>query len=88
VKDDGDLQMQIDTPYPTEHDDVNHPSHYTMGDEVTDFISSWEMDFHRGNIIKYIVRCPFKKNMVKDLKKAQWYLDDLIKRLEDGKLVI
>ena len=36
-----------------EYDDVNHPSHYTIGDEVTDFVSSWEMDFHRGNIIKF-----------------------------------
>ena len=46
------------------------------------------MDFHRGNIIKYIARCPFKNNMIKDLKKAKWYLDDLIERLESGKFTI
>ena len=72
----------------SEKDDVNHPTHYTMGDEVTDFVASWEMDWHRGNIIKYIVRCPFKNNTIKDLKKAQWYLNDLIDRLENDKIVL
>ena len=36
-------------------DGINHPDHYTKGIEVTDFISSWQMDWFRGNIIKYIV---------------------------------
>ena len=66
-----------------EEDDVNHPDHYTKGIEVTEFIASWQMDWFRGNIIKYIVRSPYKGNTVKDLKKAKWYIGDLIKRLED-----
>ncbi len=65
------------------NDDVNHPDHYTQGIEVTDFIASWQMDWFRGNIIKYIVRCPYKGNSIKDLEKAKWYIDDLIKRLKD-----
>jgi len=69
-------------------DDVNHPDHYTMGIEVTDFVASWEMDWFRGNILKYVVRCPFKNNPLKDLKKAKWYLDDLIERVEDGKYIL
>ena len=36
-----------------------------------------------GNIIKYIVRCPHKGNTIKDLEKAKWYINDLIKRLKD-----
>jgi|TARA_R110002012_G_scaffold321332_1_gene548710 hypothetical protein len=64
-------------------DDVNHPDHYTKGIEVTDFIASWQMDWFRGNIIKYIVRCPHKGNTIKDLEKAKWYINDLIKRLQD-----
>jgi len=65
-----------------EDDPVNHPKHYTQGIEVTDFIASWQMDWFRGNIIKYIVRCPYKGNPVNDLEKAKWYIDDLIKRLD------
>ncbi len=74
--------VHIKTPYPKPKDDVNHPDHYTHGIEVTDFLASWEMDWFRGNIIKYIVRCPYKNNGLKDLKKAKWYLEDLIKRVE------
>jgi|TARA_R100001530_G_scaffold96189_2_gene66913 hypothetical protein len=66
-----------------DEDDVNHPSHYTKGIEVTEFIASWQMDWFRGNIVKYIVRAPYKGNTIKDLQKAKWYIDDLIKRLED-----
>mgnify|MGYP003135358885 FL=1 len=52
-------------------DKINHPKHYNVGIEVTDFILSWQMDFIRGNIIKYITRCPYKGNTVEDLKKAK-----------------
>ena len=54
---------------------VNHPSHYTKGIEVTDFISSWQMDWFRGNIIKYITRCPYKGNSIEDLKKAKMLIN-------------
>jgi len=84
--------LLVETPYPSgsqeDSKDVDHPDHYTMGIEVTDFIASWEMDWFRGNILKYIVRCPFKGNTLKDLKKAKWYMDDLIKRYEDGKYIL
>lgn len=66
-------------------DNVNHPDHYTVGIEVTDYISSWDMDWHRGNVIKYVTRAPYKNNALEDLKKGQWYLSDLIKQLEDGR---
>tara|TARA_R110000824_G_scaffold64685_1_gene168980 strand:+ start:1919 stop:2164 length:246 start_codon:yes stop_codon:yes gene_type:complete len=63
-----------------EEDNVNHPSHYTKGIEVTKFVSSWDMDWFRGNIIKYVVRAPYKGAYLEDLQKALWYLTDLIKR--------
>ena len=66
-----------------EEDNVNHPSLYTKGIEVTEFVSSWNMDWFRGNIIKYIVRAPYKGKYLEDLNKALWYLTDLIKRKED-----
>ena len=61
----------------TMSDDVNHPDHYTKGIEVTDFIASWQMDWFRGNIIKYIWRYRYK-NGLEDLKKAKWYIEKLI----------
>ena len=48
----------------------------------THFISSWKMDWFRGNIIKYVVRAPYKGTYVEDLRKALWYLKDLIRRIE------
>ena len=36
---------------------VNHPLHYNTGKiEVIDAIEDWELNFHDGNVIKYIVR--------------------------------
>lgn len=64
-------------------DDVNHPDHYTMGSiEVFDFINSWQLSFPEGNVVKYVVRAPYKGSQLKDLKKARWYLDQLIKDAE------
>jgi len=40
------------------------------------------MDWFRGNIIKYVVRAPYKGEYVEDLRKALWYLQDLIRRIE------
>ena len=72
----------FDTQYP---DPVNKPSHYTLGKiEVFDFIKAWELSFAEGNVVKYVVRAPHKKNQLEDLKKARWYLDQLIKEAEQN----
>ena len=74
-----------DTPKPKTPDDVNHPEHYTLGQiEVYDFISAWELSFAEGNVVKYTVRAPYKGSRLKDLKKARWYIDQLIKAAEDA----
>ena len=68
----------------TENDPVNHPSHYTDGIEVIDYIESKHFPYHLGNAIKYISRAG-KKNpaeTVTDLKKAVWYLNRYIDLLE------
>lgn len=66
--------------------EINHPHHYTAGGiEVFDFIRSWSLDFAEGNVIKYVVRGPFKGNRLKDLQKARWYLDRLIEEAEKKK---
>jgi len=65
-------------------DIINHPEHYTQGIETIDYIRSWKMDYVRGNIIKYITRYPYKGTALEDLKKAKWYLEYLIKGIEDA----
>lgn len=68
-----------------ENDNVNHPSHYTDGKiEVIDFIEDKKLNYHRGNVVKYIARAGKKdpSKEIEDLKKAQWYLNREIQRLE------
>jgi predicted 2-oxoglutarate/Fe(II)-dependent dioxygenase YbiX len=64
-------------------DAVNHPSHYNSGNiEVIDAIEDWGLDFNAGNVVKYVARHQHKANPVEDLKKARWYLDRIIERIE------
>ena len=62
---------------------ISNPPHYTKGIETTRYIRSWDMDYVRGNIIKYVTRFPYKGTPVSDLKKARWYLDYLINEEEN-----
>ena len=59
-----------------EKDNIN-PEHYTQGIECIDYITSKNMSFLEGNVIKYVTRYKMK-NGLEDLKKAQWYLNRLI----------
>ena len=71
---------------------VNHPSHYKAknGMEVIDVIEAFTANLngyeasHTANVIKYICRWK-EKNGLEDLKKAQWYLNRLIKNIEENK---
>lgn len=60
---------------------VNHPSHY-QGDkfEVIDIIDDYNLDFCKGNAIKYILRAgkKSKDKEIEDLQKAIWYLQHKI----------
>tara|TARA_Y100001938_G_scaffold22442_1_gene28889 strand:- start:3248 stop:3475 length:228 start_codon:yes stop_codon:yes gene_type:complete len=73
-------------------DMVNSPPHYNSGDiECIDAIKESMTPeafkgYLKGNIQKYIWRYENKKG-VEDLKKAQWYLNKLIKTLEKTKVV-
>ena len=62
---------------------INHPAHYNMGRiEVIDAIEDWQLGFHLGNVVKYVARAPHKEKELEDLKKAMWYLQRKINRLE------
>jgi hypothetical protein len=63
---------------------INHPKHYG-GDntyEAIKVIDAWELDFYLGNVAKYICRSGKKTSHLEDLKKARWYLDKKIEKME------
>lgn len=64
-------------------DQVNHPSHYTQyrGLEIIDLVE--QMNYNRGNAVKYIARAGFKNpdTEVQDLEKAMWYIRREIRRI-------
>lgn len=62
----------------TDKDMINNPPHYTQWwIEPLDFITSNDMSFLEGNVVKYVTRYKHK-NWLEDLKKAQVYLNKLI----------
>lgn len=66
-------------------DPVNSPKHYTSHPSGVECIEiTRHMTFNLGNVLKYCWRCGKKdpKKEIEDLKKARFYLDDEIKRLE------
>ena len=78
-------RMFRDIPASDLSEKVNHPAHYNQGKiEVIDAIEDWKLDFHAGNVVKYVARSASGGNMLQDLKKAQWYIERLIKNLEGG----
>ena len=71
------------------NDPVN-PNHYKQsgsfcecGKEIEAIQITEGFNFCRGNAIKYIWRAGKKSNEIEDLKKARWYLEREISRLEN-----
>jgi hypothetical protein len=71
-------------------DKVNEPTHYKgKGYEVIDIIEFFDLNFHRGNILKYVLRAGKKQEAgyddlekeMEDLQKAAWYLAREMKRI-------
>lgn len=67
---------------------VEHPLHYKQYPVEAIEIIEWVSDksngaeaYLIGSVFKYLLRYKFK-NGVEDLKKARWFLDRLIKRLD------
>jgi len=64
------------------HDPVNHPYHYNAHPSGVECIQIVEhMNFNVGNAVKYLWRAS-EKNGVEDLRKAAWYVNREIQRLE------
>lgn len=66
-------------------DAINHPEHYISHPSGIECIEvTRHMGFAAGNVIKYLWRNGLKDGepSLKDLKKAAWYLNDMIDQLE------
>ena len=67
---------------------VNHPSHYggDVEHEVVKCLEAWglEKDALLWNAVKYIARYDKKGDPLENLKKAKFYLDRRIERLENA----
>jgi hypothetical protein len=62
---------------------VNHPEHYGGEDnpyEAIKIIEHYNLGFHLGNLLKYVLRAGKKENRLEDLKKGKWYLDREIEK--------
>ena len=70
---------------PKQEDLVNNPLHYKVGGiDTIDFIEAKQLDYHLGNVVKYIIRAGRKNNhYLQDLKKAQWYLNRAISKAKE-----
>ena len=71
-----------------DEDMVNHPPHYNKaGIETIEAIKAMTDNgfeyYLQVNIMKYLWRYRYK-NGAEDLKKAQWYLNELIDVVEDA----
>jgi hypothetical protein len=60
------------------------PNYYNRGRiPVWDFIRDQELDFHKGNAIKYICRAGHKGSAKEDIEKAIHYLENELQHLTD-----
>jgi hypothetical protein len=68
----------------TQPDNIN-PQHYRQHPSGVECITITEhFGFCIGNAIKYLWRAGLKGDAVEDLRKAAWYIDREIRRLEAG----
>lgn len=83
---------------PFDKEGIEKSKHYNFGQiEVIDFIEDQRLGFHLGNTIKYICRSEsshtedttlnripldVRFNDLRNLKKARWYLDRRIQKIE------
>jgi len=67
-----------------DHDEITYPSHYAYSPiQPIDVVESWKLGYHLGTVLKYLCRAGKKTpDILKDLRKAQWFLNRYISRLE------
>ena len=67
---------------------VNHPTHYNSHPSGVEAIEiTQHMNFCQGNAMKYLWRAGIKDSQkeIEDLRKAIWYIEKEILRLQEPK---
>jgi hypothetical protein len=68
------------------YQDKVNPAHYQTGSglEAIHVIEAFDLDFCKGNCVKYLLRAGKKEgeDEISDLRKAQWYISRRIAQLE------
>ncbi len=61
--------------------------HYENGKDydVIDIINDYQLNFSRGNILKYVIRAGKKRDELQDLLKAKDYIEREIQLLRNKK---
>lgn len=80
-----DIEKTVQVERNPSTDDVVHPDHYNQGIECWDYVTSHNMDFCSGNVVKYVTRHLARTSLetkIKDLRKAREYLDKRIETLQ------
>jgi hypothetical protein len=67
------------------NDPVNKPAHYTSYKGIEVIQLTEQLNFSRGNVVKYVARAGLKGDSIyseiQDLEKAKWYLDREVERV-------
>lgn len=73
--------FELDKPDP-----VNRPSHYTRFKGIEVIQLTEQLNFCRGNAVKYIARAGAKDpaSEIQDLEKAIWYINREIERMKSN----
>lgn len=66
------------------YEKVDRPAHYGDDLQAIDVIELFKLDFHLGNVVKYVLRAGKKPDAdtLTDLKKAAWYLNRYVGSLQ------
>jgi len=65
---------------------VNNPAHYNKySHEVIELTE--QFDFCMGNVLKYIIRAPYKGKYHEDMQKAAWYLKRIVEKKQKLRIV-
>lgn len=65
---------------------VHHPPHYNQYKDLEVIDITEQLNFNRGNAVKYIARAGFKgeDSEIQDLEKALWYTNRELHRIDNG----
>jgi hypothetical protein len=72
-------------------EDVNHPPHYNnrlmeaidIIEMIIEIEKNPKVAYNMSNVLKYLLRFRDKGTPVKDLNKAVWYLNRMIRKVEE-----